>query len=140
MMVDKVTKSESEWRDQLSADEYHVCRDKGTERAFSGEYWNIFDDGIYTCRGCGEALFRSETKFDAGCGWPSFYEGIDKDKIIEHEDITLGMRRVEVTCAKCDSHLGHVFPDGPEPTGLRYCINSLSISLDEDEKAHKNTD
>jgi len=132
MMVDKVTKSESEWRDQLTEDEYHVCRDKGTERAFTGEYWNVFEDGTYHCRGCGESLFRSETKFDAGCGWPSFYDGIDKDKIKEHEDSTLGMRRVEVTCAKCDSHLGHVFPDGPEPTGLRYCINSLSISLDED--------
>lgn len=132
-MSEKITKTESEWRDQLTADEYHVCREKGTERAFSGEYWDVFTDGTYVCRGCGEALFRSETKFDAGCGWPSFSEGIAAGKINEHEDVSFGMRRVEVTCAKCESHLGHVFPDGPAPTGLRYCINSLSVNLEEDD-------
>ena len=133
-MTDKINKSNSEWKEILTPDEYYVCREKGTERAFTGEYWDVFKDGTYKCRACGEALFRSETKFDAGCGWPSFYEGIDKDKINEHEDLSFGMRRVEVTCAKCDSHLGHVFPDGPAPTGMRYCINSLSVQLDEDKK------
>ncbi|WP_420549208.1 peptide-methionine (R)-S-oxide reductase MsrB [Curvivirga sp.] len=132
-MSEKIEKSDREWKEILTPDEYYVCREKGTERAFTGEYWDVFKDGTYNCRACGETLFRSETKFDAGCGWPSFYEGIDKSKINEHEDLSYGMRRVEVTCAKCDSHLGHVFPDGPAPTGMRYCINSLSIQLDEDE-------
>lgn len=123
-------RSEEEWKGALTPEQYHVLREKGTERPFSGEYWNLTEKGVYSCAGCGEELFDSQAKFDAHCGWPSFYEALDPDKIVEHEDLSHGMRRVEVTCARCGGHLGHVFPDGPEPTGLRYCINSVSLDFD----------
>jgi peptide-methionine (R)-S-oxide reductase len=127
----QIPQTEEEWKGILTPDQFHVLREKGTERAFTGEYWNSKEAGTYRCAGCGEELFSSEAKFDSGCGWPSFYEGIAKDKIQEHEDLTHGMRRVEVTCKKCGGHLGHVFPDGfGTPTGMRYCINSISIKLD----------
>jgi peptide-methionine (R)-S-oxide reductase len=126
----EVEKSEQEWREQLSAEEFRVCREKGTERPFTGEYWNNWQDGIYRCRCCGTELFTSDSKFDAGCGWPSFYQPTDAAHIEEKRDTTLGMVRTEVMCRNCGAHLGHVFDDGPEPTGLRYCINSVSIKLD----------
>ncbi|RED54216.1 peptide-methionine (R)-S-oxide reductase MsrB [Aestuariispira insulae] len=131
-MSDKVTKTDAQWREQMTADEYHVCREKGTERAFTGAYWDHWEPGQYHCTGCGEPLFDAETKFDAGCGWPSFNAPLKDGVVDEHEDLSFGMRRVEVTCHKCGCHLGHVFPDGPAPTGQRYCINSLSIKHDQD--------
>ena len=121
------------WRDKLTPDEYYVCREKGTARAFTGEYWDCEKDGVYHCRCCGEPLFLSDTKFDAGCGWPSFFQPTQDGAIQEERDTSHGMIRTEVMCKKCGAHLGHVFPDGPAPTGLRYCINSLSIKLDESE-------
>ena len=117
------------WREKLTPEEYYVCRDKGTERAFSGEYWDCKVEGSYLCRCCEKILFLSEHKYDSGCGWPSFYQAIDSEVLEETSDNSLGMVRTEVTCKGCGSHLGHVFEDGPEPTGLRYCINSLSITL-----------
>jgi|SRR5210317_921416 peptide-methionine (R)-S-oxide reductase len=120
------------WREQLNPDEYHVLREKGTERAFTGEYWNCDDAGIYRCRACGEPLFESDKKFDAGCGWPSFDQPLESTVIEEFRDTSHGMIRTEVTCRRCGGHLGHVFPDGPTDTGLRYCINSLSIKLDKE--------
>ncbi|MFW2479185.1 MAG: peptide-methionine (R)-S-oxide reductase MsrB [Lentimonas sp.] len=125
----------SYWKDKLSKDEFHVLREKGTERAFTGEYWNCDDAGIYRCRACGEPLFESDKKFDAGCGWPSFYRPMENTALEEIRDTSHGMIRTEVTCRKCGGHLGHVFPDGPTDTGLRYCINSLSIKLDSEEKS-----
>ena len=127
---DKVTKTEEEWRQMLSADEFEVTRRAGTERPFTGVYWNEERDGKYMCKCCDSELFDSSTKFDAGCGWPSFYAPLESDSVINREDNTLGMRRIEVLCAKCDAHLGHVFPDGPQPTGLRYCMNSASLNLE----------
>ncbi len=118
------------WRDKLTPEEYQVCREKGTERPFSGEYWDTTEEGVYNCRCCGEALFLSDSKFDAGCGWPSFFRPADADVIEEAQDNTLGMTRTEIMCKQCGSHLGHVFTDGPQPTGLRYCVNSLSVKLD----------
>ncbi len=130
--MDQLPTSEQEWRGILTPEQFHVLREKGTERAFTGEYWDHKGDGLYRCAGCNEVLFTSEAKFDSGCGWPSFYEGMDKAKITEHEDNTLGMRRVEVTCTNCGGHLGHVFPDGyGTPTGMRYCINSVSIKFEQ---------
>lgn len=126
----KIEKTPQEWRQQLSEPEYRVMREKGTERAFTGEYWDAWVDGKYRCRCCGEVLFEADTKFDAGCGWPSFYKPVNAECIEEEVDRTHGMVRTEVMCRACGAHLGHVFPDGPEPTGLRYCINSLSIKLD----------
>jgi len=126
--------SEEYWKKLLTKEQYHVLREKGTERPFTGEYWNHFEKGVYKCAACGEVLFESDTKFDAGCGWPSFYKAIDKNKIIEKDDFSYGMHRIEVMCKNCGGHLGHVFPDGPKPTGLRYCINSVSIKF---EKVNK---
>ena len=127
---DKVTKTEEEWRQMLSTEEFEVTRLAGTERPFTGVYWNEERDGKYMCKCCDSELFDSETKFDAGCGWPSFYAPLENGAVINREDNTLGMRRIEVLCAKCDAHLGHVFPDGPQPTGLRYCMNSASLKLE----------
>ncbi len=125
-------KNDEQWRGKLSAEEFAVCREKGTERPFTGKYWNFTEDGVYHCTCCGEALFESDTKFDAGCGWPSFFQPANESVILESRDTTHGMIRTEVMCNACGSHLGHVFEDGPEPTGLRYCINSVSIKHNSD--------
>src|SRR5689334_17041277 len=125
----KVKKTEQEWREQLSPEQYHVLREKGTERPFTGQYWNLKEDGTYTCAACGQDLFKSDTKFDSGCGWPSFFDALDESKVTTQEDFSYGMRRVEVMCSNCGGHLGHVFPDGPKPTGQRYCINSASLNF-----------
>ena len=117
------------WREKLTPEEYYVCREKGTEKAFSGEYWDCKVTGSYLCKCCEKTLFLSDHKYDSGCGWPSFYKPVQAEALVETSDTSLGMVRTEVTCNNCGSHLGHVFEDGPKPTGLRYCINSLSISL-----------
>jgi len=126
-MSEKITKSDAEWREQLSDEEYHVTREKGTERAFTGAYHDMKKPGAYVCKCCGTPLFDSEHKFDSGTGWPSFFQPVDKSAIATERDDSLGMTRTEVLCAKCGAHLGHVFPDGPNPTGERYCINSVSL-------------
>jgi peptide-methionine (R)-S-oxide reductase len=131
-MSKKVHKTDAEWRAQLSPEQYRVMREKGTERPHTGKYAQTTDAGTYRCAGCGEPLFASETKFDAHCGWPSFTTPIEGTAVEEHEDRSHGMRRTEVLCASCDAHLGHVFPDGPGPNGLRYCINSASLELDKE--------
>ena len=129
-MIEKMKKSEDEWKKELSPEQYHVLREKGTERAFTGVYENESSPGIYKCAGCGLDLFASDTKYHSGSGWPSFWKPIAEDRIDQHEDVSFGMRRIEVTCARCGGHLGHVFPDGPRPTGLRFCINSASLNLE----------
>jgi peptide-methionine (R)-S-oxide reductase len=131
--LEKLKKSEAEWRSELSPEEYHVLREKGTERAFTGAYWDEKADGVYRCRACGNELFSSDTKFDSGTGWPSFFDPMESDAVETRPDNSLFMRRTEVLCARCGSHLGHVFDDGPEPTGLRYCLNSCSLDLDKSE-------
>ena len=122
-------KDDGYWRERLTPDEYTVLREKGTERAFTGEYWDVFEEGTYHCRGCGETLFASGNKFDAGCGWPSFDKSVDEHAVEEARDTSHGMIRTEIMCRSCGGHLGHVFPDGPTSTGLRYCVNSLSVRL-----------
>jgi len=131
-MADRVEKSDREWREILTEEEYRILREKGTERAFTGEYNDEKRHGTYRCRGCGKPLFSSETKYDSGSGWPSFWEPLDEEAVQEEDDRSLFMRRTEVLCSACGGHLGHVFPDGPQPTGMRYCINSAALRLDED--------
>jgi peptide-methionine (R)-S-oxide reductase len=126
---EKVVKTDAEWRGELTPQQYEILRRNGTERAFTGQYWNLNENGTYTCAGCGQELFTSGTKFDSHCGWPSFYDAIDGGRVEAREDLSHGTRRTEVVCSRCSGHLGHVFEDGPEPTGQRYCINSASLQF-----------
>ena len=131
-MTSKVTKTEEQWRAELTPEQYKVLRQKGTEAPFTGEYDHTFEDGVYRCAGCGVELFRSDAKYDSGCGWPAFYAPASGEAVEEETDRSLWMTRTEVLCAACGGHLGHVFPDGPAPTGQRYCINSAALKLEEE--------
>ena len=136
-MTRKIEKTDAEWRELLSPEEYQVTRQKGTERAFTGRYWDCHEAGQYRCTCCGTELFSSEHKFDSGCGWPSFYEPVSDDAIRYLNDYSHGMQRTEIRCGNCDAHLGHVFPDGPQPTGERFCVNSASLSFTNDENGEQ---
>ncbi len=138
--TDKIQKTDAEWRQELTPEQYRIMRQKGTESAFTGQYWNNKDEGVYRCAGCGAPLFSSETKFDSGSGWPSFYAPVAQDNVEVEEDQSFGMTRTEVLCSNCEAHLGHLFDDGPrDKTGLRYCINSVSLAFDPEAEADESS-